>query len=139
VAVAPATVTVGNTTNVHDGTTVAVHIVANPGSKIFGFEIRLCAGGATIRLDSDMRPTLGGNCVTKALSSGSDFDQIIQTSPPNASADTVFRVGVGSDHFSTNLGRPVNITCGPGHPCELALKIQYPGGFAFRTIPVTYA
>ena len=138
VAVAPAVVSVDNTTNLKDGQPVTVRVTADKGSQMFGFEVRLCAGAATIRFDSDMRPTQGGKCITKPLSPKSDDDQVVRSPPPLTTAETNFRVGVGTDQFVTEAGRSVTIACGPGHPCELALKIQYPGGFAFRTYPVTY-
>ncbi len=137
--VVPGVVTVENNTNLRDGQAVKVHITAKTGSEIFGFEIRLCAAGATFQFDSDMRPTQSGKCISKPLSPSSDDYQEVRASPPFAVVDTSFRVGVGTDRFVTGTGRAVTITCGPGHPCQIALKIQYPDGFAFRAYQITYA
>jgi len=137
--VVPGEIRVVGNTNARDGQAVTVTIIAGTGSQIFGFDIRLCAGDAAFRFDSDIRPTQGGKCVLNPLSAASEASQEIQADPPFSKAETTFRVGVGTDRFKTTGGREVTITCGPGHPCQLALKVQFPGGFAFRSYPVMYA
>lgn len=138
-AAVPADIAVHGNANLRDGQEVQVQVTAKRGSEIFGFEIRLCAAEATFRFDSDMRPTQGGKCIAKPLSVLSDDYQEVRAIPPFKAVETTFHVGVGTDRYSTSTGRAVTIMCGPGHPCQLALKIQYPDGFAFRSYPVTYA
>ena len=50
-----------------------------------------------------------------------------------------FRVGVGTSTFTTENLQHVSITCGPGHPCQLVVRLQYPHGFGFKAFPITYA
>jgi hypothetical protein len=124
---------------IHDGGEVRVEVEAEEGSEVFGFEAFLCAGGATFELDFDVRPTQAGKCVSKPLSAGSDRYQEVRGVPPYRVVETSFRPGVGTDSFQTSEGIPVTITCGPGSPCQLVLKVQYPQGFGFRVLPLEYA
>jgi hypothetical protein len=135
----PVDIQVTGTSNLRDGQGVRIHITAKPGSLIYGFEARLCAGGTAYRFDSDMRPTLAGKCVVHSLSQSSDDYVIVRASPPYQVSDGVFRVGVGSENFTLETGRQVTITCGHQNPCDLVLKVQYPNGFALRTFPLSYA
>ena len=135
----PVDIHVTGTTNLRDGQGVRIHITAKPGSLIYGFEARLCAGGTAYRLDADMRPTLGGKCVVQPLSQPSDDFVIVRASPPYQVSDAVFRAGVGSESFALETGRKVTITCGHQNPCDLVLKVQYPNGFALRVFPLSYA
>jgi hypothetical protein len=135
----PVQVQVTGTKNLRDGQAVRIHLTAKPGSLVYGFEARLCAGGTEYRLDSDMRPTLGGKCVVKPISAQSDDYLIVRDSPPYQVADGVFRAGVGTEGFALETGRPVTITCGHLNPCDLVLKVQFPNGFSIQTVPLNYA
>ncbi|MDP9073755.1 MAG: hypothetical protein M3N98_06165 [Actinomycetota bacterium] len=137
-AALPVDISVNGSTRLKDGQGVTVHVTAKSGSQIFGFEARLCAGSDTFQFDADMRPTLKGKCITKPLSAGSDAYQEVRASAPYLMADSVFHVGVGTDQFTMENNTPLSITCGPGHPCQLVLKVQYPNGFAIRAFPLTY-
>ena len=135
----PVSATAGKTEGLHDGDAVSVHVVADPGSQAFAFEAWLCKGGATIRNDSDLRPSQGGNCLPEPLSAVSEYHITVQGQPPFSSVDGSIRVGVGSKTFKAQDGRSVTISCGPGSPCTIALKLQFPDGFGFRAFPITFA
>lgn len=134
----PADVTVVGTTGLVDGSEVKVKVVAHADSQVFGYEAFLCMSGATFDIDSDIRPTRTGKCLSKPLSAGSDRYQEVRGAPPYAVAESTFRAGVGTDTYSMGDGRQITITCGPGHPCQLVLKIQYPDGFGFRAYDLKY-
>ncbi|MGH9268594.1 MAG: hypothetical protein ACRD0D_10515 [Acidimicrobiales bacterium] len=63
----------------------------------------------------------------------------VRGAPPFASAEGQFRAGVGTDQFRLRDGSDGSVTCGPGHPCQVVLKVQYPGGFGFTMVPIDYA
>lgn len=134
----PLDVAVSNTSNLRDGSEVSLHVVPKAGSVIYGFEAFLCEGGTTFAGDSDIRPTLAGKCVSKPLSPDSDDYKEVPAAPPYQAADSTFRVGVGTDTYTMRDGKPVTITCGPGHPCQLVLKLQYPNDFGFAAYPLTF-
>ncbi|MDQ6927549.1 MAG: hypothetical protein M3159_02660 [Actinomycetota bacterium] len=134
----PLDVTLSPTSNLHDGSEIALHVVPKQGSQIFGFEAFLCADKVPFSYDSDIRPTLSGKCVSKKLSPVSDDYEEVAAPPPYQSVDGTFRVGVGTDTYTMRDGKPVTITCGPGHPCQLVLKLQYPNDFGFAAYPLTF-
>lgn len=121
-----------------DGAEIAVKATPNVGSQIFGFEARLCRGGTEYRNEADFDPMITGKCISKPLSAASQEYQEVPAKPPYEVAETKFKVGVGTDSFKTERGEQVSITCGPGHPCVIVLKLQYPDNFAFRSYPVSY-
>lgn len=134
----PLTVTVSSTANLVDGQAVKIHVTPNAGSDVYGVEVFVCAANTTFTLDADIRPSLTGKCITKRLSPTS-LDYLNQAVPaPYQSADVSFPVGVGSDQYTTQRGQNVTITCGPGHPCQLVLKLQFPKGYGFRAYPLTF-
>lgn len=134
----PVDVTVSNTKGLRDGDTVHIHLVAKKGSSIFGFEAFLCNGGTQYNLDPDIRPSLRGNCVTKPLSPVSQDYVAVRGASPYASVDGDFKVGMGSDSYTTSFGKPAHVVCGHDNPCALVLKLQYPEHFGFYPIPVTF-
>jgi hypothetical protein len=135
----PVDVTLSNTKNLHDGDAVAIHVTPKQGSTLYGFEAFLCAGNTSFNYDADIRPTETGKCVSAPLSSASDAYLQVPAAPPYTSADASFRVGVGSNSYTTQDGTPVTIKCGSGSPCQIVLKVQYPNGFGFEAYPVTFA
>ena len=136
--VIPLQVKVSSTSGLTDGQAVTIHVTPDSGSNVYGAEAFLCAPDATFTLDADIRPSIAGKCVTKRLSPNS-LDYLNKAvGPPYQSLDMSFPVGVGSDRYTTQDGRDVTITCGPGHPCTLVLKLQFSHGFGFKTFPVTY-
>ena len=134
----PVAVTVSATSGLADGQAVTVHVVPTGGSQIFGVEARMCKAGAVIDFDADFRPTQTGNCATKPLSANADGYLKAAAAPPYQSVDMTYRVGVGSDSYTTQSGTPVQITCGPDNPCVLAVKLQIPNGFGFQTYPLSF-
>lgn len=134
----PLAVKASNASGLRDGDPVSIHVAPTSGSVIYGFEARLCRGDTTYGNDADMRPTLTGKCVSHPLSTGSDDYLAVRSAPPYSSADANFRVGEGTDTFRTRDGRTASVTCGPDNPCTIVLELQYPNGYGFQTIPVTY-
>jgi hypothetical protein len=136
--VVPLNVSVSSTSDLTDAQPVDIHITPDAGANVYGAEAFLCAPDTTFRLDADIRPSISGKCVTKRLSPKS-LDYLNKAvGPPYQSLDLSFPVGVGSDTFTTQDGRTITIICGPGHPCVLALKLQFSHGFGFRAYPLTY-
>ena len=136
---APVDVNVSNNTNLTDGAPVAIHVAPKDGSAIFGFEAWICKGGVDYIDDADVRPSQTGNCAAHALSGASDHYIGVRSAPPYGAADGSFRAGVGTDTYKMQDGTPVTISCGPGQPpCVIVLKLQYPNGFGFKAIPLSY-
>jgi len=134
----PLKVSVSDTSHLRDGDTVSLHVVPEAGSQVYAFEAFLCAGGATFTDDADIRPLQTGKCVTQPLSAISDKYVQVRAAPPYQSVDGTFRVGVGSNTYTVRDGGPVTIACGPSHPCELVLKLQYPNSYGFAAYPLSY-
>lgn len=132
-------VTHSNTSGLTAGQTVNLQIQAAAGSQVFGAEAFLCRAGVDIRFDADVRPTQTGNCIAHALSPDSDTRVEAAGAPPYQSVDVAFRVGVGTDSYTTQDGRPVSITCNSGNPCQLVLKLQVPNTYAFVSYPLAFA
>lgn len=135
----PLDVSVSSTTGLSDGDAVSVHVTPHDGSSIFGLEAFICKPDATYLLDADIRPSQTGKCITKPLSGSSNDYVKVGVDPPYESADLDVRVGVGSDTFVTHKGDDVTITCGPGNPCQLVLKLQVPDSYGFQSYPLTFA
>lgn len=121
-----------------DGQAVTVHGSPEPGSKLYGAEARLCRGDVAVVDDGMFTPTLGGVCIDRPLSPISDSKVAVAGVEPFGGLDLSFKVGVGTTTFRTQYDGPTTITCGPASPCQIVLKLQYPKGFGFKGIPVTY-
>lgn len=134
----PDTAGVPQTDGVVDGQAITVHASPEAGSKLYGVEARLCRGDAAVVTDGDFAPTVGGLCIASPVSAVSDAKVSVVGVEPYTGLDVTFRVGVGSTTFTTQYDGPTTITCGPGSPCQIVLKLQYPKGFGFTGIPVTY-
>jgi hypothetical protein len=134
----PLDVGVDDTSGLSDGDTVTVQVTAKSGSKIYGADVRLCRGDAVIENTADFAPTQGGQCIAAPLSAGSDAFVELAGSDPFTSLDIPFRVGTGTSTYQMQDGTPVAITCGPGHPCTLVVKLQIPDGFGFRSFDLTF-
>jgi len=136
----PLTVTVSNTSGLHDGDSVKVHVTPKaPGKVVYGFEMFICADGATFQLDADIRPTFTGKCIENPLSTTSGDYVKVAAAAPYTSADGTIKVGVGSNTYTTQKGNSVTITCGPGHPCQLVLKLQFQDAYGFQAYPLTFS
>ncbi len=135
----PLKVQASATTGLHDGQAVTVTVTADPGSDFYGLDARLCAASPAITTFYDYTPDPAGNCILHPLSANSDAFLQLPVSPPYHTGTLTFRVGVGTDRFTTENLQKVAITCGPGHPCQLVVRLQYPHAFGFRSFPVTFA
>lgn len=135
----PLNVQVSSTENLRDGDEVTVHVTPTDGSNIYGLEAFICKPDATYLLDADIRPTQTGKCITRPLSAASGDYVKVAAAAPYQVADLTIKVGVGTDTYTTSNGQTVTITCGPGDPCTLVLKLQVPDTFGFQAYPLTFA
>ena len=126
------------TDGVIDGQAVTVRADPETGSQLYGVEARLCRGDRAVVTDGDFAPSLGGMCIDKPLSAVSDAKVSVLGQEPFGSLDVTFRVGVGSTTFMTQYDGTTTITCGPASPCQIVLKLQYPKGFGFTGVTVSY-
>ncbi len=126
----PITATATPVTGLVDGSTVHFHADAVGTTVVFGMEARICQFGSDIPNAADMAPTQGGLCAETALSPGTQNFNSVGTAPPNASADLDLKVGVGSSTLADVGSGPGTITCGPGNPCTVWLKVLVPAGVA---------
>lgn len=127
------------TTGLHDGDDVTVTVDADPGSQVFGVEMRMCKAGTVVRNDGDMLPSVTGNCASKPLAPGADGYKIVPGKAPFSSVTATYKVGVGTDTFQMDDASMTSVTCDHDHPCVLAVKYQIPDGFGFRTYPLTFS
>lgn len=134
----PVEIDVSATKGLRNSSTVTVRGVPQPGSSLFGIEARLCRGDVAITNDIDFRPTMAGLCAVSPLSPGTDARVSEAAAPPYQSVDLTFRVGAGTTTFLTQTNDEAIVTCDDTHPCQLVLKLQYPGAFGFMGIPVTF-
>lgn len=134
----PLTVEASGNSKVSSGDTVKVHADPKSGSQLFGVEARLCRGDVGVNNDGLFRPTVGGVCIIDPLTPESDAKVDVENAPPYGGIDLSFRVGTGTTTFKTQSGTNATITCGPANPCQIVLKLQYPNGFGFQGIPVTF-
>jgi hypothetical protein len=134
----PLDVQVSSTDRMVDGQEVKIHVSPQSGFAAYGAEAFLCKADTTFLLDADIRPTQTGKCISKPLSAGSNDYVRVAAPPPYGGFDLAFKVGVGTDSYAMSNGQQVSITCGPGHPCQLVLKLQFTKSFGFQAYPVTY-
>jgi len=134
----PVKVDVSSGERLSDGSVVKVHGVPEAGSSLFGIEARLCRGGVAITNDIDFRPTMGGLCLVAPLSAGTDSHVTEAGAPPYLSVDLSFKVGTGTATFLTQANKNATVTCDKDNPCQLVLKLQYPNGFGFQSVPVSF-
>lgn len=134
----PLSVKAQGNSKVSSGDLVTVRAEPNAGSQMYGVDARLCRGDVGISNESAFRPTVGGNCIIDPLSPGTDAVVNLENPTPNQGLDVEFRVATGTTTFKTQSGKDVTIACGPSNPCQIVLKLQYPNGFGFQGIPVTF-
>ena len=121
----------GNLSNIH------VKTVATPGTNN-GFEIRLCKGGINITGNSAFVPLQGGNCVLDPITAGSDAYQNISPDGALATAETDFKVGVGTETWATPGGNKT-VACDFANPCSLWLKEQVGPGTYWTHYDLNFA
>ena len=134
----PVAVSVGSTKALHSGDVVSVTVSPSNGSQAFGAEARLCRGDASIQVDGDLFPTRAGKCIPKPFSDGTNDYLEVRNQPPYGPLNVNFKVGTGSQTFKLQDGSQTTITCDATHPCQLVLKLQYPNGFGFQGVPLTF-
>ncbi|MBJ7307155.1 MAG: hypothetical protein JHC63_04720 [Acidimicrobiia bacterium] len=134
----PLSVEAQGNTKVNSGDVVTVRAEPNAGSLMYGVDARLCRGDVGISNEGAFRPTVGGNCIIDPLSPGTDAVVNLENANPSQGLDVEFRVATGTTTFKTQSGKDATVTCGPANPCQIVLKLQYPNGFGFQGIPVTF-
>lgn len=134
----PMSVSVSKTEGLVSGDVVSVKASPSNGSQAFGVEARLCRGDVAIAFDGQMFPTRAGLCIPKPFAEGTDSFVAVANRPPYGPVAVDFTVGTGSQTFSVQDGSQTTITCDSTHPCQLVLKLQYPNGFGFQGVPLTF-
>jgi len=134
----PMSVSVSTTEGLVSGDVVSVKASPSNGSQAFGVEARLCRGDVAIAFDGQMFPTRAGLCLPKPFSQGTDSLVEVANQPPYGPVAVDFTVGTGSQTFTLQDGTQTTITCDSTHPCQLVLKLQYPNGFGFQGVPLTF-
>lgn len=134
----PVTVALSTTTGLHSGDVVSATASPANGSQVYGVEARLCSGTASIQADGQLFPTRAGLCVPTPFAEGTDSYLEVKNQPPYGPVVVKFRVGTGSQTFALQDGTQSTITCDATHPCQLVLKLQYPNGFGFQGVPLTF-
>ena len=141
----PATITASPTTGLVSGSTVTVSATADNNWNIYSLRARLCKGDATINNAGDFSPTLGGNCIPTPLANNTDSDVIVTTSPgARGSASLDFKVGAGSQTFTTQYDGSKTIACGvtSATGCKLVVEMSAAylnGRVIYQSFPLTYA
>jgi len=134
----PLAVTVSGTTGLMSGDLVSVTATPANGSQAFGVEARLCRGDVAIAFDGQLFPTRAGLCIPKPFAEGTDSFIEVPNQPPYGPVNLKFRDGTGSQTFALQDGTQSTISCDATHPCQLVLKLQYPNGFGFQGVPLTF-
>lgn len=134
----PVVVTSSDTERISSGTTVTIRAEPEGQSETYGVDARLCRGDVAILDDGTFTPTMGGVCTPVPLAADTDAFITKVGTPPYQGIDLQFRVGAGTHTFLTQYNGNATVTCGPSDPCQIVLKLQYPKGFGFRGIPVTF-
>lgn len=134
----PMSVKVTETTGLRSGDVIAVTASPSNGSQAFGVEARLCRGDVAIAFDGQLFPTRAGLCIPTPFAEGTDSFVEVVNKPPYGPISLAFRVGTGSQTFKVQDGSSATVMCDASHPCQLVLKLQYPGGFGFQGVPLTF-
>jgi Fibronectin type III domain len=141
----PATITASPTSGLVSGSTVTVSATADTNWNIYSLRGRLCKSDAVIDNAGDFSPTLGGNCIASALVAGTDSDVTVNTEPgARGSATLNFKVGAGSNTFTTQYDGSKTIACGVTSTtgCKLVVEMSannLNGRVIYKSFPLTYA
>ena len=141
----PATITATPTTGLVSGTTVTVSATADTNWSIYSLRARLCTSSATIDNAGDFSPTLGGNCIAAPLADNTDSDVTVTTEPGSRGSATLdFKVGAGSNTFTTQYDGSTTIACGTTSTtgCKLVVEMSagiLSGRVIYKSFPLTYA
>jgi hypothetical protein len=117
----------------------SLHITADAPSGVVIYEIRahLCLAGPNVRSNFDFG-FQGQRCSNVAVGHG-DFEQSVSY-PSGVSSGSLntFKVGVGTARWVDELGYPGTISCGPGHPCDVIVRIQITDATVFFDEPLCF-
>lgn len=106
-----------------NGSSISVTATTGAGN-LAGVDARLCRPGQNIQLQSQFNPSQGGNCIDVPMNGASDDLVVTSAAPANTTVTFPFRVGVGTVTVAYGAGLTRVITCGPGNPCALWLKVS---------------
>lgn len=134
----PVSVAVSSSSGLRSGDVVTATASPANGSQMYGVEARLCSGTASIQVDAQLFPTRAGLCIPKPFVDGTDSYLEVKNQPPYGPVVVKFKVGTGSQTFALQDGTQSTITCDATHPCQIVLKMQYPNGFGFQGVPLTF-
>jgi len=141
----PATITASPTSGLVSGSTVTVSATADNNWNIYSLRARLCKSSATIDNAGDFSPTLGGNCIATPLAVSTDSDVTVTTTAGNrGSASLDFKVGAGTETFTTQYDGDATIACGTTSTtgCKLVVEMSannLNGRVIYKSFPLTYA
>ncbi|MDQ6927552.1 MAG: fibronectin type III domain-containing protein [Actinomycetota bacterium] len=127
-----------------EGSNIHIHSTIT-GGNLFSLTARLCKSGVDINSSARFSPTQLGNCINQQFVPGSDDDFVqVPTNSPFTTADLDFRVGTGTDSFTSTSGGPTTITCTAASPCALWLDHSVDtttaaSGHVWKHFDVTYA
>jgi hypothetical protein len=125
------------TSRVGDGQVVSIHVEAKPGTAIYQVSAHLCTAGPDIRTSFDFG-FQGRRCTNDAVGTG-DIEKSAEYGSGVAAADLdSFRLGAGRVRWVNELGYPNTLHCGPGHPCDLVVRIQITDDTIFFNAPLCY-
>jgi hypothetical protein len=133
----PIAVSVSSGARVSAGESVSITAQAPSGTVIYEVRAHLCLPGPNLRSGFDFG-FQGQRCTNVAVGGG-DVEKIAAF-PNGVASATIpsFTIGAGTAHWIDELGYPGTITCGPGHPCDLAVRIEITRQTVFFTVPLCF-
>ncbi len=117
----------------------AVNVKADaPGNvQIYEIAVHLCTHGANVRNSYDFG--YQGSACTNTAIGGGDAEKVASFANGVQSATLrSFKLGVGTVQWVNELGYPYELTCGPGQPCDLVVRLQITDATVFFTAPMCF-
>jgi hypothetical protein len=133
-----AEVTVTPTEGLTDGQAVTVTVKVNDGA-LYEIAAHLCS--PTMPIKNRFNFSFQGEYCSPSSVSPSADTEVVKTVPPGQAQDQLtFHVGIGTgqpwvDDLNNNTHQ---LTCGPGSPCWLLVKLQVTGDTLFYAAPVAF-
>jgi hypothetical protein len=124
------------------GQVVNVHADRVGSNLLYSIQARVCADNSNITFDADFNPTAGGLCASAPLAGGTDNSVTTSGTPGGApvEADLSFRVGSGTNTYTTQASTQATVQCDFTHPCELWIKVSTSAGSAqYKHFDLTFA
>jgi len=133
----------GQTTNgLTSGQTVTVQADRVGTNLLYSIQARQCSGTSDIAFDADFNPTSGGQCASAPLAAATD-NSVTVTGTPGAAPTTAtlaFRVGTGTNTFTTQDSSQATVQCDASNPCKLWVKVSTSAGAAqYKSFNLTFA